>query len=98
MSTDPTENMRQHFKPDGQPERLDGGTAGANCAVGNGSANCVNCKNWRRFHRLSCFGSCSRVIADPFFGEDSSHASRPEEDTCAMSSPNTKSSRGTAQP
>lgn len=38
MSTDPTEDMRQHFQSDGQPERLDCGTAGANCAVGAGSA------------------------------------------------------------
>jgi len=37
MSTNPTENMRQHFEADGSPARLDGGTAGAHCAVSAGS-------------------------------------------------------------
>lgn len=37
MSADPTEDMRQHFEPDGSPRRLDGGTAGAHCAESSGS-------------------------------------------------------------
>ena len=51
-----TEDMRQHFEPDGSPRRLDGRTDGERCSVAPGSAaRCPKCNGVGYYVRTRYF-------------------------------------------